>query len=314
VGRSAGNKIQEYGVRKYLENEVAERSAHSTAEDVRITCSFARAEKLLGREYHGRFLIELLQNAADASRGADESSKGSRVAVRITEGPALLVANEGTPMNAEVVIESLGHIGASTKPEGEAIGHKGIGFKSVLELTLTPEIYSGLQETSPTLSVGFDPKKAKKTILDSSPGWQNMVSGVQGLDASDPFAAIPVLRFPYWIDDLPSDVASLKNDGFNTVVRLPFDEHFAERLGFDSESWLANVREHLDDVSDQILLLLGSFKEVIIEGRRAGSEEVIRPKWEQAPVKISDEVTREVVRFKECYTPTSSIAGPHRAI
>ena len=33
-----------------------------------MTCSFARAERLLGREYHGRFLIELLQNAADAWR------------------------------------------------------------------------------------------------------------------------------------------------------------------------------------------------------------------------------------------------------
>ena len=47
-------------------------------------------------------------------------------------------------MTAEVVIETLGHIGASTKTEGEAIGHKGIGFKSVLEVSLTPEIYSGL--------------------------------------------------------------------------------------------------------------------------------------------------------------------------
>lgn len=274
------------------------RAHHAKAEDVRITCSFARAEKLLGREYHGRFLIELLQNAADASRGEDEASKGSRVAVQITEGPALLVANEGTPMSAEVVIESLGHIGASTKPEGEAIGHKGIGFKSVLELTLTPEIYSGLQETRTTLSVGFDPKKTKDTILASSPGWDEMVAGVQGLDVSDPFAAIPVLRYPYWIDELPAEVASLKRDAFNTVVRLPFDERFAGRLGFDSETWLANVREHLEDVSDQILLLLGSFKEVIIEDCLAGSKQVIRPKWEQAPVEISEEVTREVVRVE----------------
>ena len=31
----------------------------------------------------------------------------------LTHGPALLVANQGAPMTAEVVIESLGHIGAS---------------------------------------------------------------------------------------------------------------------------------------------------------------------------------------------------------
>jgi hypothetical protein len=52
----------------YLKHEVRERAQHATAEEVRTTCSFARAERLLGREYHGRFLIELLQNAADAWR------------------------------------------------------------------------------------------------------------------------------------------------------------------------------------------------------------------------------------------------------
>ncbi len=144
---------QAFGPRGFLEREVAERARHRTAEDVRTTCSFARAERLLGREYHGRFLIELLQNAADASRGADTASGRSRVVVQITNGPALLVANEGAPMSAEVVIESLGHIGASTKAEGEAIGHKGIGFKSVLEITATHEIYSGLQQPSPDLAV-----------------------------------------------------------------------------------------------------------------------------------------------------------------
>ncbi|HET6661521.1 MAG TPA: hypothetical protein VFH16_16545 [Rubrobacter sp.] len=105
-----------------LEQEVVERSKHATAESVRTTCSFARAERLLGREYHGRFLIELLQNAADASRSAQSSPGRSSVVVQNTEGPALLVANQGAPMSAEVVIESLGHIGASTKASGMTFG------------------------------------------------------------------------------------------------------------------------------------------------------------------------------------------------
>ncbi len=49
--------------RQYLEREVGARASHGSKEHVRTTCSFARAERLLGREYHGRFLIELLQNA-----------------------------------------------------------------------------------------------------------------------------------------------------------------------------------------------------------------------------------------------------------
>ena len=68
----------------------------------------------------------------------------------------LVVANRGEPFSAKIVIESLGHIGRSMKAPGEAIGHKGIGFKSVLELTHTPEIYSGLLRGSvpwPSLSI-----------------------------------------------------------------------------------------------------------------------------------------------------------------
>ena len=67
------------GSRNLLEAEVLRRAQHETAEDVRITCSFARAERLLGREYHGRFLIELLQNAADAWLEDPRAGKGTDV-------------------------------------------------------------------------------------------------------------------------------------------------------------------------------------------------------------------------------------------
>ena len=225
--------------------------------------------------------------------------------VQVTEGPALLVANEGAPMSAEVVIESLGHIGASTKAEGEAIGHKGIGFKSVLELTLTPEIYSGLQQPSPALAVGFDPDRAQAKIRGASADWDGLVSGVQGLDGEDDHAAVPVLLFPYWVEQLPAEVADLKERGFDTVVRLPFDERFAGRVGLRRDAWLATVRAALDDVSDQILLLLGCFGEVRLEDRLAGSEEVIAPEWQEASVPIGDGTTREVVRVRRNGIPSS---------
>ncbi len=282
--------------RNYLEQEVIERAKHVTAESVRTTCSFARAERLLGREYHGRFLIELLQNAADASRGSGTASGRARVVVQIAHGPALLVANEGAPMGAEVVIESLGHIGASTKAEGEAIGHKGIGFKSVLELSLTPEIYSGLQQSSPALAVGFDPERAKEKIRKFSPRWDEWLNDVQGLDRKDPYAAVPVLRFPYWVEELPAEVGDLKRRGFDTVVRLPFDKHFAGQLGFSVDTWLETVRAAVGDVSDQILLLLGCFGEVLLEDHLTHSYEVITQELQGPPVQTDRGVSREVVR------------------
>ncbi len=112
--------------RAFIEERVAERARRNTAEQVHETCSFARAERLLGREYHGRFLIELLQNGADAWREHASIGSRSRARIVLAEGPSLLVANEGRPFPETAVIESLGHIGRSTKAHGEAIGHKGI--------------------------------------------------------------------------------------------------------------------------------------------------------------------------------------------
>lgn len=287
-----------YGTsREYLEAEVAERARHLTAEEVRTTCSFARAERLLGREYHGRFLIELLQNAADAWRGdARSATLRSRVAVIIGEGPALLVANQGAVMTPEVVIESLGHIGASTKSEGEAIGHKGIGFKSVLEITLAPEIYSGLQAEEPGLAVSFDPQLAKASIMRDSPHWDELLTSVQGLDPTDELAAVPILRFPHWVDELPMDVAQLSNDGFDTVVRLPFDRRSWQRLGLDEGTWLKTVRDALNDVSDQILLLLGCFSEVRVEDRLALTDVLIHPEWDVTSRTSGPDRNREEIR------------------
>jgi hypothetical protein len=234
--------------------------------EVRDTYSFANADRIFGQEYHGRFLIELLQNAADASRKLGSS----RVAIRVAaDGRALLVANEGAPMTAKVVVESLGQIGQSTKEKGEAIGHKGIGFKSVLELSLTPEIYSGLRNSDPTLAVGFDPEKAREMIQKASHDeWEAWDKEVRGSD-TDPLTAIPVLRFPHWKDELPSDVAELRERRFDTVVRLPFDE----RLKLPAEKWLETVRNSLRGVSDRIFLLLGRFDEVRIEDRHAGTRD-----------------------------------------
>jgi len=286
--------------RLYLEEEVRRRARHATAEDVRITCSFARAERLLGREYHGRFLIELLQNAADAWRnGSRRDEARSKVAIVVGEGPALLVANQGQPLSAQVVIESLGHIGASTKAEGHAIGHKGIGFKSVLEVTDTPEIYSGLQAETGTVSVRFDPALAKAQITDpaNSPDWDQMVAAVQSVDADDEFAAIPTLRFPQWVDKMPREVEELKARGFDTVVRLPFAAGARHRLS--EAEWLEVIRAGLEDVTDQILVLLGTFGEIAVEDRLAGDAVVIQPRWDTTPATDSMWERVEVLRNEE---------------
>ena len=191
--------------RALVEDRVAGRAAHESAESVKDTCSFARAERLLGREYHGRFLIELLQNAADAWRRT--AAPGTRSELRIVVdpvGPALVVANCGVEFPAEVVFDSLGQIGSSTKPAGEAIGHKGIGFKSVLEVSRAPELYSGFTGSDPH-PVG-PVRRPRRSAADPCevPDWDQFLKDIA--DIHHPIEAIPILRYPIWVESPPAIV------------------------------------------------------------------------------------------------------------
>jgi len=72
----------------------AERARRPTSDSVKTTCSLARTERLLAREYHGRFFIELLQKAADAWRRVAPPGARSPVEVLVDpDGPALVAAN-----------------------------------------------------------------------------------------------------------------------------------------------------------------------------------------------------------------------------
>src|SRR6266511_4545251 len=104
--------------REQIHEAIERRATHSDPEDVSRTVSLANGERLFGHESHGRFLIELLQNAADAWHAGAGEGERSRIEIAIADGPVLLVANEGESFPASVVIKSLGHIGRTTKTEG----------------------------------------------------------------------------------------------------------------------------------------------------------------------------------------------------
>lgn len=89
-------------------------------------------------DYHGRFLIELLQNAVDPAIKA-----GVRQAsLLIVRTPSLLaVLNQGAPFD-EAGLRSILSLGLSSKKPDEAIGNKGVGFKSVFEVADRAEIFS----------------------------------------------------------------------------------------------------------------------------------------------------------------------------
>ena len=277
--------------REQIHEAIARRATHRDAEDVSRTVSLANGERLFGHEYHGRFLIEMLQNAADAWDAQAAKGERSRIEIAIAEGPVLLVANEGESFPASVVIKSLGHIGRTTKTEGKAIGHKGIGFKSVLEISATPEIFSGLSSAEPDLAVRFDPREALGKIHEASPDWSTLAADHVDEAGGNELALVPVLQFPMWVDTLPDDVLDLAERGFETVIRIPFDGDLSPDPALDEGKWLSTVRHAIEGVSDEMLLLLGAFEEVVVDDRIGGMRRVIRPAWEQAHV-LADGTTR----------------------
>lgn len=93
-------------------------------------------------EYAGRFLIERLQNAHD-THPADLHEGRISIVVDADEGErgTVYVANGGMPFAFESVT-ALCKLARSLKLIGAGIGHKGVGFRSVLSVCSWPEIYS----------------------------------------------------------------------------------------------------------------------------------------------------------------------------
>ncbi len=163
------------------------------------------AQELVRQQYSGRYPFELLQNANDAARQLN-LTEGRRAHFLLTES-ALIVADDGAGFGDEQ-IRSICSLGASSKGPGEAIGHKGLGFKSVGEITDRPQIVSRGGEFQ------FDGARVRRDveeILGDAPRGQRF----------------PVYAFPYPMadSDLGSDadeVRRLLDHGFVTVIRLPF--------------------------------------------------------------------------------------------
>ena len=102
-------------------------------------------------DYHDRFLVELIQNANDASTGGEVRIVLNEISASM---PTLYVANQGKPFTLPN-FEALCSLGLSDKDPNEAIGNKGLGFRSVLQVCRDPHIYSAAESLSQNESEGF---------------------------------------------------------------------------------------------------------------------------------------------------------------
>lgn len=146
--------------RAQIESVVGQYLAGTT--DYREVASMASH---IGADYHGRFLIELIQNAEDQSPSNQSQvidGSDSRLLLIRTE-THLAVLNEGRPFNAKGV-RSVTSLGLSSKDPEHNLGNKGVGFKAVFEISEAPEIYS-----SPVEAGSIWDENATRFRLEVSP-------------------------------------------------------------------------------------------------------------------------------------------------
>ena len=145
--------------------------------------------------YGRKQLYELVQNGADAMRG-----RPGRIEIELTED-VLYVANQGEPFD-EDGIHGLMAARLSNKREDE-IGRFGLGFKSVVAITDSPQVFSR------SVSFGFDRATAARRIHEIVPGRIHypLLRLAQPLDPKVHAAEDPILaRMMEWA---------------TTVIRLP---------------------------------------------------------------------------------------------
>lgn len=193
-------------------------------------------------DYHGRFLIELVQNANDVH---ERGQHNGRIEVLLIEDEGkfgtLYVANFGKPFSYDNVV-ALSRIGMSTKPPGESIGNKGLGFRSVSHVCDAPEIYSQAPDASSVAKFeGYCFTFARSEDLSSQIDHPTVLAFAQ----SD----LPMFFLPIALRRQPTIIADYAARGFSSVIRLPLRD-------WDSLQTARDEVAALDDESAPLLLFL----------------------------------------------------------
>ena len=166
------------------------------------------------------------------------------------------------------------------------IGTKGIGFKSVLEITDEPEIHSG------NFNFHFSRQKSRVMLMRKVDKWRETTP-------------IPVCRLPH--DKEPDTVVKkLLDEGYATVIRLPLNEEKREC-----------VRNKLSEFCSHSLLFCQSLKSVEIRANSTSRKIVVRRLKEKIELIEDDDSTywrvwREIKKVEGAKRLSVSVCLPVR--
>lgn len=205
--------------------------------------------------YGRKQLNELIQNAADAI-----VEPGGRIRVVLTDG-ALYCANEGSPFT-EAGYRTL-MLSHSSEKRDDQIGRFGLGFKSVIQITENPQIFSR------SGSVAWSQQQSRDQLESLYPGVENY----------------PILRIGTPIDPLQEgngdDVLAELMQWAVTVVRLPLT---------GSVSWLS---EEMEKFPREFLLFSDKIGSLEFEDRTRASSVAWRASRDGSSVILSNGESRD---------------------
>ena len=252
--------------------------------------SVASLDAQIAQEYRGRCVLELLQNAHDALAHADPDDARRITFVLSTDPePVLSVGNSGRPFHKED-FDGICQLAQSPKDPNESVGNKGLGFRSVLEVSSCPEIWSMAPVGSGTSFIfRFDPDVAghvataareierqgldarspfdrDRPLVDWSPEQLNVYrkhvfdAGIDAVCEARRFLS-PYL-FPLPIEGIPPpDVDQLLRSGHATVVRLRLN---GGKAGTDREA-VQSVIDQLGKLDAKSTLFLHDLGTLVID-------------------------------------------------
>ena len=207
----------------------------------------ASLDAQIAQEYQGRCVLELLQNAHDALATAPPGDpRRVSFVLRTDPDPVLLVGNSGLPFRRED-FKGICQLAQSPKDPNESVGNKGLGFRSVLEVSRCPEIWSTTATGGDVcFSFRFDPvvvdkvaeaaqKLEQRGLCARSPfdptrrlvDWtqEQLHQYRQRLAEVDAAQEAKKSLSPYLIplltEGMPAAVCRLLDEGHVTVIRLP---------------------------------------------------------------------------------------------
>ena len=290
-------------VGKRIIEEQARRQVRTFLDELRNGTTNYRTVASLGdqvaQDYRGRAVLELLQNAHDVLGGNDDLGQVSFALDSSGEQPELLIGNSGRPFRHED-FSGICELAQSPKNPNESVGNKGLGFRSVLELTTCPQVWSTAPAgDKPAFTFGFhpevldpiarvamrlfngdaptDPAFGREPVVDWSEKqieeYRGRISGSGSKPAelveewlSEEVKHLSPYVLPRPLGDPPPSVAKLLEEGHVTVIRLPLD---GGRAGSAKEA-IHSVREQLVALDEAAMVFLRhlSALRITIDGDR----------------------------------------------